>query len=386
MKHSIKKLSKTIGYPLLTLPLLIAANTASADETSEKHSYKFGGFIKATATFSDYSDGDIAEGSLGRDFYVPFTIPTSGTGGDRDFDFGAKESRINFKSSHQLKNGDKITSFIEMDFLGSSQGNELVSNSYSPRLRHAFFTYNNLLVGQTWSTFQDVKALPEAVDFLGASEGIIFNRQTVLRYTSGAFQFAMENSQSYIDGDSDDNSMPDLVARYNHKADWGHVSVAAIYRQLNLETDTTDESATGSGISVTGKFKVGAKDDIRVNFATGSGINRYAGIVAGATKDAVLENGNLETTDLTNFAVAYRHQWNSQWRSNVIYSALEVDNVASLADAAVTESINSVQVNLLYSPVPKMTFGVGILDATRELENGDDGDMNRFIFTAKYAF
>ncbi|MCW8879226.1 MAG: DcaP family trimeric outer membrane transporter [Kangiellaceae bacterium] len=364
----------------------------STKASSNKHSYKFGGFIKATATYSDYSDGDLGANSGLRDFYIPGAIPVGGTGEGQDFDFSAKETRINFKSSHRLDNGKTIKTVVEMDFLLPPGGNERVSNSYNPRLRHAFFTYDKWLFGQSWSTFQDVSALPESADFLGAPDGIVFERQPMIRYTSGNWQFAIENPETTVTPFggggrivTDDNGTPDFVARYNHKADWGHVSVAALLRSLAYEDGVIDDSTSSSGISLTGKFKVGEKDDIRFNFASGSGMGRYVGLntANGAVLDA---NGNLSAIDSSLYAVAFRHHWNSKWRSNVIISAMRIDNDTALTGTSVTESVNSYQLNLLYSPVPKVTFGIGLLNATRELESGADGDLQRIIFTAKYGF
>ncbi len=375
---------------LLISSLSFFSSSIAADEV--KSSYHFGGFIKATASFSSYSDGDLASGSAGRDFYIPSTIPVVGLDESQDFDFSAKESRINFKSKHTFSNGESISTTIEMDFLLPPGGNERVSNSYNPRLRHAFFTYGKWLFGQTWSTFQDVGALPESVDFLGASEGIVFERQPMIRYTSGAWQFSLENPESTItpfEGGgrivADDNGLPDFVGRYNHRASWGHITFSALVRELALEEGINDESTSSVGISLTGKFKVGAKDDIRFNFGSGSGMGRYVGlnVANGAVIDA---DGNLDAIDSTFGSFAFRHHWNSQWRSSFIFSAMQIDNDIASTGVDVTESVNSVQVNLLHSPVPKLTIGVGFLAANRTLESDVDGDLSRLIFTAKFAF
>ncbi len=366
--------------------------TAKASSAS-KHSYKFGGFIKATGTVSDYSDGHLGAGSWVRDFYIPSVTPVGGTGGDKEMDFSAKESRINFKSKHLLDNGETVTTNIEMDFLASANdGNERVSNSFHSRLRHAYFTYGKWLFGQTWSTFQDVGALPEAADFLGASEGIVFNRQPIVRYTNGPWQFSIENPETtvtpYGGGGrivTDDNGVPDFVARYNHKAKWGHISASALVRQLAYEAGAIDSTESGLGFSLSGKVKVGNKDDIRFNYATGSGMGRYVAlnVVNGAV---INENGDLEAIDASLGSVAYRHVWGGGWRSSLILSAIEIDNDASLTGTGVTQRTNSVQANLLYSPTPKVTFGVGLLNATRQLYSNSEGDMTRLIFTGKYAF
>ncbi len=427
MTFPVKKIAKIVQASFLTIPLIFMASSVNAAESvdkriktleslvkelqqekqnkqtksNSKHSYKFGGFIKATATFSDYSDGDLPAGSGLRDFYIPASIPVGGTAESQDFDFGAKESRINFKSKHILENGSTLTTTVEMDFLLPPGGNERVSNSYNPRLRHAFFTYDNWLFGQTWSTFQDVSALPESADFLGASEGVVFERQSMVRYTNGGLQLALENPETTItqfrglDGRivADDNAMPDFVARYNHKADWGHITVSALLRELEFNNGSNSESTSSRGISISGKFKVGEKDDIRINLATGSGMGRYVGL--NTANGAVLNvDGELNAIDSSLGAIAYRHHWNSEWRSNFIFSSMQIDNETFtnsagtffLAGDSATSSVNSFQFNLLYSPAPKLTLGVGYLSANREIESGADGDLDRVIFTAKYGF
>ena len=362
------------------------------EDKGDEHSYSFGGFIKTTASFSSYSDGDLASGSAGRDFYIPGTVPVGGDGESTDFDFGAKESRINFKSSHNLENGSTVSTFIEMDFLLPPGGNERVSNSYNPRMRHAFFKYNNWLFGQTWSTFQNVGALPESVDFLAASDGTVFERQPMVRYTNGNWQFALENPETtitpYGGGGrivSDDNAMPDLVLRYNHKQDWGHVTVAGLFRSLENDSVGNNESTSSVGLSLSGKVNVGDKDDFRFMLSTGSGMGRYVGLNT-ANGAVITADGSLDAIDSTAGFIAYRHHWNDTVRSNFIYSTIQVDNDAENTGLGVTNSTTSLQANLLFSPISKVTLGLGWLYASRELESGVDGELNRLIFSAKYAF
>ena len=222
---------------------MMAEYKAAEEAEAKKHSFKLGGYVKTDVISSNYGDGSVAGSSAGRDFYIPGTVPVgTGVDGESYLDLMAKESRVNLRTEHNLDNGAKMTTFVEMDFLLSGQGNERVSNSYSPRLRHAFFTYNNLLVGQTWMTFFNVGALPENLDFVGPAESTIFGRQTMIRYTSGPWQFAVENPETtvtpYGGGGrivADDSHVPDFVARYNMNRDWGNFTVAGIYRQLRLE-------------------------------------------------------------------------------------------------------------------------------------------------------
>ena len=389
MKNSILKSALAVS---LALGVSAVSLNAQADML-QGTDVKFSGYFKVDAMFSNYSDGSLSSQNLGRDFYVPSLTPVGGAEESTQFDAHAKQTRFRFTSNTKTDEGDTITGVLELDFLVTPGGNERVSNSYVPRVRHAFINYQGWTVGQTWTTFQDVKTLPESVDFVGTTDGVVFGRQALVKYTTGAWEFALENSESTITPFgggarivSDDGAVPDAIVRYTHTADWGHVSVAGLLRQLNLEVpNAIDDSVTSAGVSINSKIKVGEKDDIRLSFTTGSGLGRYVGLnaVNGAVLDA---NGNLETIDSTAYSVAYRHVWNNKMRSTVSYSALSVDNDVALTGASATESTYSVSANLLYSPTAKITVGGEIKQATREIETGADGDMTRVQFTMKYAF
>jgi len=376
---------------------MIAEHHAAEEAKAKKHSFKLGGYVKADVIYSDFGDGSVAGSSAGRDFYIAGTVPVGEDSedlGESYMDLHAKESRINLKTEHNLDNGAKMTTFVEMDFLLSGQGNERVSGSYSPRLRHAFFTYDKWLFGQTWMTFFNVGALPENLDFVGPAESTIFGRQAMIRYTSGAWQFAIENPETTITPNggggriiADDSRVPDFVARYNMNRDWGNFTVAGIYRQLRYEERALDvkDSTSGYGISLSGKFKIGAKDDFRWMASTGKGMGRYMGL--NTANGAVIDSdGNLDAINSTGIFGSYRHFWNDQWRSNLTLGYLWVDNKVEKTGENVTKDAGSVHVNLIYSPQPKLDFGIEFMYANREVESGIDGDLTRIQFSAKYAY
>ncbi len=51
-----------------------------------------------------------------------------------------------------------------------------------------------------------------------------------------------------------------------------------------------------------------------------------------------------------------------------------------------TSKAQSFHANLVWSPLPKLDLGVEYIFANREIESGEDGDLNRFQFSAKYAY
>jgi hypothetical protein len=374
---------------------MLAEHHAAEEAKAKKHSFKLGGYVKADVIYSDFDSGSVSGKSAGRDFYLPSTIPVGDDDlGESYMDLHAKESRINLKTEHNLDNGARMTTFVEMDFLLSGQGDERVSNSYAPRLRHAFLTYNKWLFGQTWMTFFNVGALPENLDFIGPAESTIFGRQTMIRYTSGAWQFAIENPETTITphggGDkivADDSRVPDFVARYNLNRDWGNFTVAGIYRQMRYEERDFEvkDSTSAYAISVSGKFKIGERDDFRWMASTGKGMGRYMGL--NTANGAVIDgDGNLDTIDSTGIFGSYRHFWSKKWRSNLTLGYLWVDNDVENTGDEVTKDAGSAHVNLIYSPQPKLDFGIEFMYANREFESGADGDLTRVQFSAKYAY
>ncbi|MDX1443346.1 MAG: DcaP family trimeric outer membrane transporter [Gammaproteobacteria bacterium] len=366
--------------------LLLAAGLATflAAPAQAEPEFKFGGYLKTVVNISDYSDGDLAPANAGRDFYIPGLIPVGGLDEGPDTDFSAKESRFNFTVTDEV-GGMNIKGFFELDFQVPSQGNEVVSNSYNPRMRHAFIQFDNWTFGQTWSTFQNVGALPEVMDFIGPAESTVFVRQAQVRYTNGPWQFSLENPETTVGGVgvTDDGGLPDIVLRYNLDS----IAIAAIARQLTFEDAGAnfDESTTGFGISVSGKHMLGDKDDFKWMVTTGSGIGRYVGL--GFSSDAYIDGtGSLEAQDVTSAFAAYRHFWTDQWRSSFVVGAIEVDNDPLVTGGGANASAQSVRFTLMYSPVKNLTIGGEFMTATRELESGVDGGLNRFIFGAKYAF
>lgn len=346
--------------------------------------FKISGFIDADTHVTALSDGQIASNSIARDFYIPSATPVGGDDSTQT-DLTAQATRFAVTAQRQV-NGKALTGHIEMDFLGSAQGNELVSNSFSPRLRRAYIDYGNWRVGQEWSTFQNTSAIPESASFLALSDGMVFVRQAQIRYTNGPFQVAIENpnTTSLNFGNQDENLLPDVVARYDFSGDYGNVSVAAIGRQLRADFGTQEEETFGWGLSAAGRVKVGEKDDIRFNITGGEGLGRYIGLAA-SRASALDMNGEIEAIGSYGGLVAWRHPFGDTARLNVGYSGLWVDNPDFLG-GGVNKSVQSAYAAVLWEPIEKITMGTELMYGVRELESGTDGSIARFTFSTKYAF
>ena len=380
----------------LSAAIAAALGTASISAQAADTDVSFGGYVKLDLMVSDYTDGQApASGSIARQQYIPSLTPVGGNGDDMVTDFSARESRFFLSTKTKLDNGEVLTGHVEMDFQLTPDGDQRISNSYNPRLRHAFIKYKNWTFGQTWSNFQDLNILGESVDFIGVTDGIVFNRQAQIRYTSGGFSVSIENPETTVtdtiaNGNgrivSSDGFMPDVTLKYSGKSDNLTWQASTLLRQLTYDVngDGDDETEFGYGVSLGAKYSFGM-DDIRASITTGSGLGRY--LALNQWNGAVINgNGDLEAIDSTGISFAYRHFWTDKIRSNVIYSRGWADNPEAWVGGSSTKYSQRLAFNVMYSAASNLTFGAEISKAQRETEAGFDGDLNRLQFMAKYAF
>ena len=397
---------------LAELKSMVAANqqatVVNAEEIEEARpskkgtKFQYGGFIQLDMSASSYSEGKPGN-KLIEDFLVPSLIPVSDGSGSsyESSNLHAKTSRFYFTTATDTDAG-KISTRVELDFLLGNSGDERISNSWNSRLRHAFVKWDydegkSLLAGQSWSTFFNVGALPNQIDFVGPV-GTLFNRQPQLRWTSGGLQLAIENPATRLNWDVDGSlstafddfheGIPDLVARYNGKAGGLAWTVAGIARELSYETSTADDSKIGYGLSLSGKWMVGNKNDIRFMFNYGDALGRYLGLNA-FNDGYVAANGDIETIDQWGAFVSYQHFWSPQWSSSFTLSAAEADNPSETEFApagSLAKSYQTAHGSLWYHPAPKYSMGGELMYGSKELEDGRDGDMSRLQFAVKYAF
>jgi hypothetical protein len=368
------------------------AGSVAAPAAAQTTTFNWGGFAKLDVIYSSFSDGGVAQ-STSRDFYVPGTIPVSdgtGTGLRRNYlDMHAKETRLFLSTQTDVGTAHKLGGHVEFDFIsGVVSGSEAVTNAYNPALRRAFITYDKWLFGQEWSTFTNLGAIPETLDFVAfASDGTTFARQPMIRYTHGPIEVALENGNTTVVGAglTNDNVAPDLHLRYRLKSGSADLAVAALVRQLKQRAGAVDDTEMGYGLSLSGKLGLGPRNDLRFMLNGGSGVGRY--LALGTSSDAAVDaNNQLEALDVINGYIALRHAWTSQWRSNLVLSAFKADDNVLLPVATTTETVSTVALNLLYSPVPKLTIGAELRHAERETINGDDGELSRLQFSTKYMF
>ncbi|MCL1147587.1 DcaP family trimeric outer membrane transporter [Shewanella marinintestina] len=299
--------------------------------------YHFGGFLKANAR---YVDGNIA-------FQDSWTGGGNVSNSAKKTQFSAAESRFNVKITHA-----EVSGFAEIDFAGSAQGNAAFSNSYSPRLRHAYINYQQFTAGQTWSTMVNTSTFAETADLGGPLVGQAMVRQTLVRYSTENWQFALENPYTYGTKaeseqvkqqwvDTSNDYVPDAVVRFNQQGDWGNVSVSSLLRYLDPE----ETAQLAAGVSVAAKIHTLGKDDLRLQLHHGN-LGRYVG--TDAARDMI--NGKVETT--TSAMFAYRHFWSEHMRSSLFYGR-------TITEEEQTDRFHT-GVNLFTNLTPALAVGVEV--------------------------
>lgn len=384
----------------------IAAKPAPAPEgfRSGNTAIKLGGYVKLLAGTTRFAEGEVATNSLGRDFYLPQSIPTGTGPASRTTDFTAKQSRFWLNLASDVA-GHAVKGYVEADFQTSpgTQGSQRTTNGYNLALRRAYVQVDKWTFGQDWTTFQFTGALPESTDYVGGAEGTVFVRQPLARYSAplGAgltLHLALENPEAGLAAagsptliESGDDHLPDLAARLAWAGAAGELSLAGLARQVRVDTAGVDASTGGYGLSAAGKlFLNEAKTgDLRLMVTYGRNIGRYVGLNFAPDAVYVASANRLESASEFAALAALRVPLAPGLRANLMGSYQSVDYADALTLAQVG-SFNSRAwsgaANLFYSPVKNVDLGLEYRHGERKLVSGADGATDRIEFAAKYSF
>lgn len=392
---------------------------------------RMGGYLKMIASASRWSNGSVPTNTLGRDFYLPQTIPTAPAGrGDTSTDFTAKQTRLWLNMESQIA-GHTVKGYLETDFQTTASaaqsvaagGSQRTTNGYTLALRRAVLQVGRFSFGEDWTTFQYTGALPESTDYVGGAEGTVFVRQPLVRYALPlsrrlTLNLGVENPESALVSagstatlESGSDHMPDFTARLAFSGQRGELSLSGIARQVRgestgtaLVSNTQTAGAVGNGItaagygaSVGGKLFLNAdrSSDIRFIATYGQDIGRYVGL--NFAPDAVYNPATNRLTDVTTVSalVATRLAITPHLRVNVMgsYQHVGYDSALSRASiAGLNRQAWSGAVNLFWSPVKAIDLGIEYRHGERTVFNAATatgtatGQIDRMEFAAKYSF
>ncbi|MBW7848875.1 MAG: porin [Rhodospirillales bacterium] len=352
-------------------------------------SLKIGGYVKLDA-IHDFD-------AINSEFTFPTSaIPLEGTaaaGQNGRTILHARESRFNIDARSPSALG-VVRAYVEGDFYGAG-GTQVATNSFGFRLRHAYGEVGNFTAGQTWTTFMDVTALPETLDFQGVNAQISV-RQGQVRWTQPmgggmSVAVAVENPEGDISGGSNLDQYPDFAGRWRMEADWGHFQAGGLVRQIaNDSGPGTGDEEFGWGLNVSTRINLPAlgKDNIRGQLYFGNGIGRYVNDLAAAGGQGavfVTATSSLEVLESWGGYASFQHHWNPTLRSNATYGYVEVDNVATQAATAFQKS-HYLAANVIWNPVSMIDLGAEWLWGKLESNGAGEGEAHRLQLATRYRF
>jgi hypothetical protein len=416
MTAELERLKAGESETELTTTAIVPKDSAVVDETSK---ISRSGANKLTATIYGFAQAD-AIYDFKRvdpdwdDTLRVTTIPTqSGTyGNDGDVIFSVRQSRFGVMGNY----GENITYKLEGELfgVGSDQGQTTL------RVRHAWATYKNIGMGQTWSNFMDIDIFPNTIDYWGPT-GMVFYRNQQARYTfplgDSEFSVSLEDPDTALtvgefrDTDNCDlpnpppdcesvdstaeqtfqsyNNLPDLTARYRQNGDFGHFQVAGITRKLGYERlDNGDKDyKVGWGVNTSAGLKTWGADRLKLQVVYGEGIGNYMndGGIDIAPDSADLLSARAERVPLLGISTYYDHFWNDRWSTSLGWSMTDLD-ASDGQSVTEFEKGQIAQINLLHYPADHVLLGTEFSWGQREDINGNLGSDYRVQFTLKVDF
>lgn len=356
-------------------------------------SIKFGGYAKLDAIYDTNGYGNQ---------YASFaSIPLDNSALDEQsgkFNMHARQSRLNMETHTPTSLGD-LKTFFEVDFYGSARGNPNTTNGEGLQLRQAYGQLGKILAGQTWSNFMDMDAYPESLDYIGPA-GMTFVRQAQLRYSDSlnsktTWSVAVESPHSDFasdivpETDLTASDMPDFTAKLQYKDTFGHVALRGMARKLDASDPTgiEEDSAFGWGVGLSGKLLTYKKDSLVFQGVYGTGIGHYLFDVAVSQNGNTYVGNNFDPRPAWGGYAGYQHYWSDTLRSNILGGYTGIDNSdPAFYIAAPNKEVMSGHINLIWNPAPSYRVGIEYMHGFRELEDGTEGNLDRFQSSFMYLF
>jgi len=351
------------------------------------------GNIRADASYQ--AEG----GSAARMYNQINAVPLEGVGERSDeFKSTLAATRLGMDFKAPVGAGDKaLSGKVEVDFLGGASFDNL-------RIRHAYISYANWLIGQTWSNFAVPDYIPETVDALVYAGGSI-KRTPQVRYTSTIspetnLVFAVEDPKdATITGIK--QRLPALTARLNHKfAD--NLTVSA--RAMGNEKRVNEDEKMAWGVGLGAKYDIVPGTTLKADYYHVKGDSSFVSYANTGVITAA--NGDLLQSEFDSISVGLTQQFNDKLRGTLGYGYMNFSNdqdyvnalIASTpADATQSNATKANKdlwqawANVFYSPTKPLSFGLEYVYGEREAlgaaTNGSTkGEDNRINAVAIYNF
>ncbi len=307
---------------------------AAASEPGKKEilpgvTVKLGGYATVDGVYRDHNQGAGSSSSLNSG--IPYENAVNGN--TDEFHFTSNATRVSLLAEGKVDKDSAVSAYFETDFMGGSSGTttSVQTNSYTPRLRHAYGVYDrndwglHVLGGQSWSLAAMFKsgltprteAGPITIDSVG-TPGYVYTRAPQIRIVKdfadnkAHFGLSFEDPElntaglrctsqaagtcaapnfknvsisstgsGGLAGNQSLDYAPDVIAKMAYDTSVGHFEVFGMSRffkdSVNTGAAYENNYAVGLGGGVAAFIPVIPKKlEVQANFLGGRGIGRYS--------------------------------------------------------------------------------------------------------------
>lgn len=338
-------------------------------------------------------------GAMGNIDFIPYDIPMSrGYANRQRVMMDASTSRIFLKAIINSRMLGRVHIYTDMDFRG---GDEF---SYLPRLRSAYVEVGGFTIGRDVTTFCDLAAAPETIDFQGPNAyNFAFNE--MIRYehsflrnhlTVGVAAEMPQVSATYGEHFSPIyQRVPDGIAYIQYA--WGenrssHIRASGVIRDMYLHDNVNGKNTTqlGWGAQFSGHIDLGRWVDLYMNGVYGRGITPYIQDLAGAPYDFAYNPSNPERMQTMPM-----WGWQAAAQINIIpgkmwlaggYSEVRLEKHNGYLSDNQYHKGDYIFGNAFCNLSPNFTIAVEYLHGSREDMGGSKSSANRVSLMARYNF
>ena len=337
----------------------------------------------------DFTDDPQNTGN--NDRFVTAQIPVDGDffqGGGNQFNVNAKGSQLSIDvRAPELPGSPRF--YYQNDFFGSG-GGELPF-----RVRQLYGQIYNVVLGQTFSVFEDPDAWPDTVDYEGPNSAI-FARRPLVRYMLPLNKKWQLNFGLGKPGSEGDTSIDPDAQQVNHAPDgglnvrwedskYGHVQLGAIFRDIGVKGPVVGNQNTfGWGVNLSSSLNVFDRDSVQTQLTYGEGLFRYFNDDFQNNDAAFDSSGNLKAIPAFGAMIGYTHKWTDYFRSTASYGYVHLDNQFSQEPNAYHQT-HYASMNLIWQARKRLTIGFEGLYGHKEEKSGADGDAFRIQIGAVYS-
>lgn len=322
------------------------------------------------------------------------TVPNSWQERQRLF-MDASTTRLYFRTLIKSRCLGLITTYVETDFRGYHG---------DLRMRQAYVAFKGLLFGRSATTFCDLGAGPNTVDFQGPNAyNFKFNNMIRYRYAiSPNWTIAAALEMPSVSGTYSDElqaipqRVPDLplYVQWN----WGyrtglmsHLRASAVFRDMfyyNVSSDKHQETF-GWGVQLSGNIKIFRPLQIFMNGVYGKGITPYIQDLYGSGLDLVpKDNGaqHLQALPMMGWQAALQYNITPRCFVSGGYSQVRVYDEYGFKPDDVYRFGQYIFGNVFYHVTPSCKVAVEYLYGERQNMNDVKGHSNRIQAMIQYNF